>query len=863
MKTVRLIVLILLQVVIITSGTAQKKKFKELHDEAFKHLAEDNYKLALPILLEMERMDDKNNNTLFKIGFCYVQSNYDKALAIPYFEKILSRKSPVTNSYKAGNYKEKKAPIEVLRYLGEAYHYDYQFDKALEYYLMYKDILSENNAKFNKDVDRLIATTKNAQQLVAQPVEIIVKGMDAINTIYPEYRPKLTGNEMTMYFTSRRPLEGSTLSENTFMEDIYLTENKKGIWQEALRLENGINTPGHDACLYVSPDGLYMILYRATVSSVGFGSIYETNFINGQWSEPKLMVGDLNSSHWQTDVCLSPEGNTMYFTSDRPGGRGGRDLWVINKLPNGDWGKAQNMGANFNTEYDEEAPYIHPDGKTFYFSSKGHNTMGGYDIFRSDLGNDGKWGKPYNIGYPANTTGDDVFFFPTLDGKRVYFSSYRKEGKGDQDIYIVEFPGNEEKTLAVYQGVAKDKAGNVLEDLIITVYDESGEVVGEYRPNTSTGRYLFILQPGHTYDIEYNDKGVIGVDRVTVGSTGGVAEYVKVATKEKEKIKITSGEIVDDEILALIDTEGPQNFEIVEIELNLPENYISSHVENKDNTKDPAKDTKKEINNPIEYASQGEMMKDLYFVYDRTKIIEKSIPDYQATLKYLKDNPSVKIVIEGHTDSHGSDEYNLWLASARSNKIRNMLNQDGIGWSRMTTKTYGESKPIAPNKNPDGTDNPEGRQLNRRVHFVEKGAPQMAEVITTSLDTTTQTLTISVQNSEVMNDEGNIDYTIIEYGADDVLCKVQLGAFRKKLPESKFDNALEVGFYRGDDGLYKYFSGTFMSKTIAEEHCKRMAAEGYADAFIVYFKEGKRLSVEEVAALFQGNEKEQDVTVNP
>jgi outer membrane protein OmpA-like peptidoglycan-associated protein len=857
MKNIRLFILVALQVGLLSTTFGQKKKFKELHDEAFKYLTEDNYGQALPILLEMERMDGKNNNTLFKIGFCYVQSKYDKAQAIPYLEKVLSQRNPVTNTYRAGNYKEKKAPIEVLRYLGEAYHYDYQFEKALEYYLMYKDILSENNSKYNKEVDRLIAITKSAQLLVAKPVEIVVKGMDAINTIYPEYRPKLTGNEMTMYFTSRRPIEGTNLSENTFMEDIYLTEKKKGVWQDALRLENGINTPGHDACLYISPDGLYMILYRATVSAVGFGSIYETNFINGQWSEPKLMAGDLNSSHWQTDVCLSPEGNSMYFTSDRPGGQGGRDLWVIKKLPNGDWGKAQNMGPNFNTEYDEEAPYIHPDGKTFYFSSKGHNTMGGYDIFRSDMDADGKWGKPVNIGYPANTTGDDVFFFPTLDGKRVYFSSYRKEGKGDQDIYIVEFPGNEEKTLAVYQGVAKDKAGNILEDLIITVYDESGEVAGVYRPNTSSGRYLFILQPGHTYDIEYNDKGVIGMDRVTVGETGGVSEYVKVATKEKEKITITSGEIVDDEILALIDTEGPQNVEIVEIELNLPDNYISSHITNPD--PDKKKDDIK--TGPKEYTSQGEMLKDLYFVYDRTKIIEKSIPDYKATLKYLQDNPAVKIVIEGHTDSHGSEEYNLWLASARSNKIRNMLNQDGIGWSRMTTKTYGESQPIAPNKNPDGTDNPDGRQLNRRVHFVEKGAPQMAEVIITTMDTTSQILTISVQNSEVISEE--VDYTIIEYGADDILCKVQLGAFRKKLPESKFDNALEVGFYRGEDGLYKYFSGTFISKTVAEEHCKRMAAEGYSDAFIVYFKEGRRLSVEEVAALFPDAEKMQDVTINP
>jgi outer membrane protein OmpA-like peptidoglycan-associated protein len=863
MKRTKIILLFFMLALLTNVGFSQTKKFKDLFNESFKLLTDDNYIKALPILLEMERMDPKNNNTLFSIGYCYLNSRYDKALAIPYFEKVLSHKNPVSNTHRTGNYKEKKAPIEVIKYLGEAYHFDYQFDKAMENYLMYKDVLSENNTKFQKDINRKIIITKNAQELVQNPVAINVIPLENINTIYPEYRPKVSGNEMLMYFTSRRLIGDKVQQDDQglYFEDIFFSEKINGQWSEAKVADNMINSVGHDACLYISPDGNYMIIYKANSGAVTYGSIFETYLKNGKWSEPTLMLGDVNSSHWQTDVNLSADGRTMFYTSDRPGGQGGRDLWMVKKLPTGEWGKSQNMGKNINTEFDEEAPYLHPDGKTFYFSSQGHSNMGGHDIFKCELQENGTWGIPVNLGYPANTTGDDVFFFPTNDGKRVYFSSFRKDGKGDQDIYIIEFPNNEEKTLAVYQGVAKDSKGDVLKDLVITVYNADGDIDGVYRPNDLTGRYLFILKPGQTYDVEYKDKGVVAIDKVVVASSGGLQNFIKVATKENDKIVITSGEIVDGEILALIDKDKPDNVEITEIVLNVSEN-------NKDPKKDPIKDSKVEPFKKVvtEYSSQNDMMKDLYFIYDKTKIIEKSVIDYQRTLQYLKDNPTVKLVIEGHTDANGSDEYNLWLASARSNKIKNQLNQDGISWSRMTTKNYGESKPIAPNKNPDGSDNPDGRQINRRVSFVETNK-QMAQS-TTATETTKNeevvTISVGANSIEIKQNNSENSYTVYQFGENDLVFKVQLGAFKKKMNESTFDNAEEVGFYKGTDNLYKYFSGTFLSKTMADEHRRRMIAEGFPDAFIVYFQDGKRLTTEEIAVLYgEDCEKTMEVTTNP
>ena len=1006
MKRTKIILLFFMLALLTNVGFSQTKKFKDLFNESFKLLTDDNYIKALPILLEMERMYPKNNNTLFSIGYCYLNSRYDKALAIPYFEKVLSHKNPVSNTHRTGNYKEKKAPIEVIKYLGEAYHFDYQFDKAMENYLMYKDVLSENNTKFQKDINRKIIITKNAQELVQNPVAINVIPLENINTIYPEYRPKVSGNEMLMYFTSRRLIGDKVQQDDQglYFEDIFFSEKINGQWSEAKVADNMINSVGHDACLYISPDGNYMIIYKANSGAVTYGSIFETYLKNGKWSEPTLMLGDVNSSHWQTDVNLSADGRTMFYTSDRPGGQGGRDLWMVKKLPTGEWGKSQNMGKNINTEFDEEAPYLHPDGKTFYFSSQGHSNMGGHDIFKCELQENGTWGIPVNLGYPANTTGDDVFFFPTNDGKRVYFSSFRKDGKGDQDIYIIEFPNNEEKTLAVYQGVAKDSKGDVLKDLVITVYNADGDIDGVYRPNDLTGRYLFILKPGQTYDVEYKDKGVVAIDKVVVASSGGIDNIVKVVTREKDKIIINSGQIVDGEILAFINEDNPSNVIITEIVLEKPSDTIAQNTDSlalelqgkiydfrnlqknfsglevdflyengiivkstkvsetgnftypnlqpnqpilmliKDNNKvlkgsnnisikgkihsfnkfvkindstvylvdannikikttkinsegvfefeikledyflvkpnseisdnknNSFKDSNKEFHFDTskdvvtEYKSQHDMMKDLYFIYDRTKIIEKSVADYQRTLQYLKDNPKVKVVIEGHTDANGSDEYNLWLASARSNKIKNQLNQDGISWSRMTTKNYGESKPIAPNKNPDGSDNPDGRQLNRRVSFVETNK-QMAQS-TTATDTTKNeevvTISVGANSIEIKQNNSENSYTVYQFGENDLVFKVQLGAFKKKINETTFDNAEEVGFYKGTDNLYKYFSGTFLSKTMADEHRRRMIAEGFPDAFIVYFQDGKRLTTEEIAVLYgEGCEKTMEVTTNP
>ncbi|CAG5077458.1 OmpA family protein [Parvicella tangerina] len=855
-----------LTLLLIGSVLNAQDSFKEKFEQAFIHLSNESYTKALPILLEMEQMKPDNANTLFSIGNCYMHTIYDKAKAIPYYERILENYKNMTIHYKVGDPKEKKAPVETLHYLGRAYHFNYQFDEALAKYGEYKDVLDPNNKEYLKKVNRDIEITNNAIELEQSPVEMSVKGLANINTEFPEYRPKVTGDEKMMYFTSRRENPHYTGTDESGLpyEDIYVSTKKFGVWQEPKMLDETINKPSHDAVLYVSPDGQYMLIFRASSAALTEGGIYETKLEGENWTEPTLLQADINSNYWETDVSLSADGTEMFFTSDRPGGSGGRDIWMMRRLPGGEWASVQNMGPVLNTEYDEEAPYLHPDGKTLYFSSKGHKTMGGFDVFKSERQADGSWGAPENIGYPINTTGDDVFYFPTNDGLRAYFSSHRKGGKGEQDIYLLELPNFEPKTIAVYKGIAKYSDGEIIDDMVITIFDEeTGEKTGIYRPNSTTGRFLFILQPGQRYEIEFESGGVYALDNVEVPETGGIHEMIKVIVKEGNTMKVATGEVDDNDIISLVEEEDPTNVEITEVNLDF------ENPNNKDSvsTQDP---TITEPTNVTEYESQGEFLNDLYFIYDKVVLIDESEIDYDATLKYLKENPDAKVMIEGHTDSHGSSDYNWWLSSARANKIRNRLYDDGIAWGRMKTRGYGEDKPIAPNKNNDGTDNPEGRQKNRRVHFVldqpvASAEPSQKEPANKGeIDTANDEFVLQDKPAdEIVND--NYEVATVDI-SQEVICMVQLGAFSEKLDNEKFTDApLEVAFYKDGDGLYKYLSGAFINKNLALEHRLRMIDAGYEGAFLVYFQDGKRLTQEEVALLYpteNGITIENDAAVN-
>jgi outer membrane protein OmpA-like peptidoglycan-associated protein/tetratricopeptide (TPR) repeat protein len=516
---------------------AQDKSFKELYAESFSYLEVENYSKALPILLEMFEMDKKNANTAFTIGNCYMNTQNEKPRAIPYFE---AAKEKLTVEYRVGEFKEKNSPLEVIRFLGQAYHVNYEFEKALEEYKTYRSILNKKNSEYWEAVTHDIRMSRNAIEFVSKPVNVLIESAGVLNTSYSEYRPKVNAEETFLYFTTRRKGESDLVDdEGKYFEDIYYSVKSKGEWTEPVRMSDSINTDSHDACLYISPDGQMMYVYQFEGGADAGGSIYESRLIGREWTKPEKLMADINSRFWETDASLNTSGNIIFFTSDRPGGTGedNRDIWMMKKLPTGAWAKIQPLPTTVNTPYDEESPYLHPDGKTLYFSSKGHNSMGGYDVFKTELLDDGSWSEVTNLGYPVNTTGDDVFYFPSVDGKRAYFSSFRDGGKGGQDIYKLTYePGDsldqrDSPALAIYKGVSKYAEGNVIKDLVIRIMDvNTGEKFGEYRPNEETGMFLFVLEAGKTYEINYETNSNIVTEVIRVDENG-VVTIIKEVTE--------------------------------------------------------------------------------------------------------------------------------------------------------------------------------------------------------------------------------------------------------------------------------------------------------------------------------------------
>jgi hypothetical protein len=302
-----------------------------------------------------------------------------------------------------------------------------------------------------------------------------------------------------MIYTSRRTGERGV--DGQFYEDILISERKAdNTWTMARPISPYINTPTNEASISVSADGNTLFLYRDD----GGGNIYSSSTQNGEWMAPVPLGSDINTRSWETHACLTADGNTLYFVSDRPGGYGGRDIYRCVRLGNGQWSKALNLGPTINTENDEDSPFIHPDQRTLFFSSTGHKSMGGFDIFFTSLIDSTNWAEPINIGYPINTPDDDIFYNTSPDGKRAYFSSVRPGGFGEKDIYLAVLDRPVAQPLTLLKGRIYNANGAPLTQKIeiVVANTTTGELAGNYRPNRN-GNFTIILVPGNTYQLSY------------------------------------------------------------------------------------------------------------------------------------------------------------------------------------------------------------------------------------------------------------------------------------------------------------------------------------------------------------------------
>lgn len=487
--------------------------FEDSFYEADGLMEEKNFQNALHILLSLFDTDSTNANINYLIGICYLHTATDKDLSVKYLENALHNVDPNAQS---DSHKERKSPPDALLYLGKAYHIIYKFDDAVEMFNEFKLKTDKVTIKNKKDLlaesDRYIQICKNAKEIIKFPLNLKAKNLgDSINSHYSDHSPVISADESILIFTSKR--EGSTggliCDDGQYFEDIYICNKENQQWSVPKGISQNINSSGHEASIGLSSNGQNLLIYKDDNNN---GNIYLSRLTGNEWSVPVAFEEPVNSKYNEKDASISPDESYLYFSSNRPGGYGGYDIYMSKKLPNEKWGLPINMGSKINTPYDELSPFIHPDEKTLIYSSQGHNSIGGFDVFYTTVNvEDATTTESLNIGYPINTTDDDIFYVITPDGKRAYYSSYMKGGYGYTDIYMIELAESFDKPLAVASGIIKKEFSKNSSNTTITVTDitdpDNSKFIGTYTPNSNTGKYIFILASERKYQATYKSNG--------------------------------------------------------------------------------------------------------------------------------------------------------------------------------------------------------------------------------------------------------------------------------------------------------------------------------------------------------------------
>ena len=471
----------------------QQSKIDDLIYRGENYFKIENYDAAIPQLNEAVELGSKEPYVLYMLGVSYLKqpNATDQLKSIKSFE-TLDRMNNFQN-----------VPNEVYYYMAQAYHKNLQLEKAEKYYDKYLSLIKGKDAKLEDEVSLQKQKSQNAVRLLNDKKEIdIVRMAPPINTEYTEYNPVVSADQSIMAFTTLRPGERGGRA----VEEVYTaTSSSGGNWGDLTQVS--FNTNENVGTAGISPDGQQMLVF---IGSGNKGNIYIMNKEGDKWSTPAPLKG-LNSTSLESTASITPDGKMIYFASNRPGGFGGMDIYVAEKLANGSWGNVKNLGPNINSKYDEDAPFIHPDMKTLYFTSNGMGSMGGRDIFKSvKLG--GKWDAPQNMGYPINTPLDDNYFTLTADGSRGFFSSDRQGGYGGQDIYTFEMPeqyANIPLTMLKGKITAGEEEKPVPTKIKLIDNENNTKVDYVYDPDPKTGNYLIILPPGKNYDLIIESEGYL------------------------------------------------------------------------------------------------------------------------------------------------------------------------------------------------------------------------------------------------------------------------------------------------------------------------------------------------------------------
>lgn len=509
--------------------------------------------------------------------------------------------------------------------LGDAEISEAQYEQAqthLNKYLTYPNITDKDAFKARK----LLNDCEFAIEAIKHPVQFKPINMGPeINTDADEYLPVATADESELIFTRK-------INNN---EDFYKSIKVDDKWQTATYLSSNINTPQYnEGAQSISQDGKYLFFTGCNrPDGLGRCDIYVAKKQGDDWGKPYDLQPPVNTPGWESQPSISSDGRTLYFVSNRKGGYGGYDIWKSTVTDKG-WSEPENLGPNINTVFDEQSPFIHADDSTLYFCSDGWPGMGGKDLFVSHLGKDGKWGKPVNVGYPINSSGDENGLTVTATGQYAFFASNKLNGYGGYDIYTFELPESDRPHLVTYvKGIVTDAKTHRPLDAAVEIIDlEKNSPVYQDYSSPDKGDFLATLTAGKNYGLNVSKNGYLFYS----------ANFSLVGVKTKEPY-------------------------ILNIELS-----------------------------PIEVGNKV-ILNNIFFDTNKYDLKPDSKAELEKLLEFLAQNPTIRIEISGHTDNVGNLQSNQVLSENRAKAVYNYLIAAGVSAQRLVYKGYGQTQPIVPN----------------------------------------------------------------------------------------------------------------------------------------------------------------------
>ncbi len=514
------------------NGFAQRAKTHTLTSDEAKLVKKDangaftsgDFNSALTSYKDLVKSAADNAEYNYRYGVCLLQTNSIKSKAVEYLEKAS---------------KAKDAKKDVWYYLGMAYMNANKWDEAITSFNASK---TNNVIKPSKEflpVDRMIEMCNNGKEITAHPIDVKFENMTKIlNTPFEEYNPLVSADGKTLVFTSRRKgnMGGFIAELGVYTADVFSCQWRDTVWAKGRSVGATVNSDWDEECVGMTHDGNQLIIYFDNMEF--FGDLGISMLKGRNWQKPIMMSPVINGKSVEGSGCLSNDGQVLYFSSDRKEGQGMSDLWFCIRQSTGEWSAPQNLGNTINTKYDETDPYISIDGKTLYFCSKGHNSMGGFDIFYSSFDSaTSKWGEPKNLGYPINTADDETSFSMTGNGRTAYVAAVRPEGLGDRDVYKVTF--NDTSThpfRSLISGVVSSTTGAKVELRQVSLLSKPDKkVLSVYKPYFMSNQYVLGTAPGE-YFLKVEGYGFLPIEQeIKIENAFPPADLVKNFSVEVSK----------------------------------------------------------------------------------------------------------------------------------------------------------------------------------------------------------------------------------------------------------------------------------------------------------------------------------------